>query len=402
MCCNSLAGVHVLECSHYIAGPRCGQILADHGADVIKLEPPHGDPSRAAQPRHQGISLYFASHNRKKRSVSADLKQATGRSVLERLIGWADVIVTNYSPRATTNLGLDFAAASRINPRIVVLQISAFGVDGPERDRGAFDGTLQAESGLADMTGPEDGPPIVSPVPVLDHLSAVEGAFGVMAGLRRRDETGEGQAVEVAMMDVAMSVLGWAYGDVLARGTRPHRHGSRAPYAFTTAYAAADGYVFVALMGDQTWSRLFSIIGRSEWFEDGSPYRDSDNRLRDRDLIEAAIEAWTRRHSRDEIEATLRAAGIPCSPINALDEAIRAPRVTNRGLVQWVRAGAAGDVVVPVPGVEVTLGERREQPESIVPDLGEDTETVLAELGFEPEVAHLLRAEVEAVRTSSG
>jgi crotonobetainyl-CoA:carnitine CoA-transferase CaiB-like acyl-CoA transferase len=386
-----LAGVHVLECAHYIAGPRCAQILADHGAEVLKLEPPTGDPSRRSAPRHDSWSLYFAAHNRGKQSVSVNLKRPEAARILERMIAWADVIVTNYTPEATERLGLAFSAASRVNPRIVVVRMSAYGMSGSNRDLPGFDGTIQARSGLAHMVGAADGPPTVTSVPLTDYFAAVEGALGALLGLRLRDSTGQGQEVDVSMMDATSTVLGYLYAEVLTYGAHPMRSGNRAPYALTAAFEARDGYVYIAPMGDPAWKALCDLIGRPEWSTPGATYADSDARLRDRDVIESAVTRWTRGLPRATIVDTLSRAGIPCGEVNSVEDVARSPWLTEREMLQDVDLGETGHSV-PMPGVEIKLGGIQKPPRAVVPALGADTRAVLGRLGFtESELEQLKR-----------
>ncbi len=379
---KALDGLHVLECAHYIAGPRCAQILFDHGAEVVKLEPPGGDLSRRSAPKHDGWSMYFAAHNRGKQSVALDLKRPEAAGILERLIRWADVIVTNYTPAATERLGLDFASASRINPRIVVVRISAYGLSGSSRDDPGFDGTVQARSGLAHMVGTADGPPTITSVPLTDYFAAVEGALAALLALKRRDATGAGQEVDVSMMDATSTVLGYLYAEVLSFGEQPMRSGNRAPYALTGAYEASDGYVYIAPMGDPAWAALCRLIGRNEWAAPGAAYLDSDLRLRDRDIVEQAVGAWTRQLRRAELIEALGRAGIPCGQINSVAEVATDPLLMERKMLQPVSLGGGGRTV-PMPGVELKLaGVPNAETPSVVPALGEQTQEVLLRLGL--------------------
>jgi crotonobetainyl-CoA:carnitine CoA-transferase CaiB-like acyl-CoA transferase len=390
---RSLQGLRVLECGHFIAGPRCAQILADHGAEVVKLEPPGGDLSRRSAPKINGWSLYFAAHNRHKQSVVVDLKRPEAQPVLARLIEWADVIVTNFTPAATARLGLDFASASKVNPRIVVVRISAYGITGSGRDLPGFDGTVQARSGLAHMVGPADRPPTVTSVPLTDYLTAVEGALGAMLGLSRRDLTNQGQEVDVSMMDAANTLLGYLYAEVLVGGKAPMRTGSRAPYALTGAYEAADGFLYIAPIGDAAWAALTGLIGHPEWATPASRYSDPDTRLRDRDIVEGAVNQWTRGFSRDELIGRLDAVGIPCGPVRSVDEVAVDPLLAERAMLEDVVLGSSGDVV-PMPGVEIKLtGVEPEHDRAMVPELGMHTDDVLGRLGFDA-------AEIAALRAS--
>jgi CoA:oxalate CoA-transferase len=206
----------------------------------------------------------------------------------------------------------------------------------------------------------------------------------VLLALRRRDLTGRGQSVDVSLFDVAMSILAYAFGDVLLRGSRPRRDGSRTPYAFTTTYEASDGYVFVAPNSPQMWLSFSRIVGHPEWAEPGSPYLEQEARLRDRKELEAEIERWTRGRTRAEIAGTLTAHGIACGPVNQIDEAIMSPLVAARNMVEWITTGDDPERRIPVPGVEVKIGpDRIDRSMGSVPRLGADTDSVLMELGYE-------------------
>lgn len=395
---TALRGVRVLECTHFISGPRCGQLLADHGAEVIKLEPPSGDPSRKSPPIRSGWSLYFAAHNRRKQSVSVDLKQDAGRLILRRLIEWADVLITNYTPGASERLGLDFRSASQVNPRIVVVRISAFGLTGADRNLPGFDGTVQARSGFAHMVGPEDRPPTVTSVPVLDFLGAVEGAYGALLGLQQRERTGQGTEVDVSMMDAASTVLGYLYAEVIDAGKDPKRTGSRAPYALTGAYQSQDGFLYIAPIGPAAWKALSDLVGHPEWAAEGAAYLDANARLQDRDLIEGAVERWTLGLTNAQVMEACEGAGIPCGVIKSVKDVAADPLLAERGMIQPVELGTSGKTV-PMPGVEIKIGaggeadgdgdgdgapadDRPADDRPAVPDLGADTEAVLARLGF--------------------
>jgi len=384
---TALRGVRVLECTHFISGPRCGQLLADHGAEVIKIEPPSGDPARKSPPIRSGWSLYFAAHNRRKESVSVDLKQDGGRLILRRLIEWADVLITNYTPGASERLGLDFRAASQVNPRIVVVRISAFGLSGADRNLPGFDGTVQARSGFAHMVGPQDRPPTVTSVPVLDFLGAVEGAYGALLGLHQRDQNGQGTEVDVSMMDAASTVLGYLYAEVIDNGKDPKRTGSRAPYALTGAYQSLDGFLYIAPIGYPAWKALSEFVGHPEWAAEGAAYLDADARLRDRAIIEDAIERWTEQLTNAQVMDACEGAGIPCGVIKSVKDVVADPLLAQRHMIQPVELGTSGKTV-PMPGAEIKIGAGGEQaagPEDdhpVVPDLGADTEAVLGRLGF--------------------
>jgi CoA:oxalate CoA-transferase len=291
------------------------------------------------------------------------------------------VLVNNYTPTTAEKLGLDHASASAINPRIVVLQISAFGATGQGRELNGVDGTIQARSGIADLTGQVDGPPTVTQVQMIDHLTAVEGALGVMMALRLRELTGRGERIDLAMMDVAMGILAHQIGDVALNGAPARRNGSAPPYALANAYEAADGYVFLAPMSLLMWKAVCDIIGRPELAAPGSPYVESAIRLRDRVTLEGIVNEWTRTRPRTEIIEAMTRGGVSCAPINSVAESIVDPRVLDRGMVQWVEAGDSGQAV-PAPGVVLKIGEwSKERPRERVHELGEDSRSVLSDVG---------------------
>jgi crotonobetainyl-CoA:carnitine CoA-transferase CaiB-like acyl-CoA transferase len=391
---RALAGIRVIECGHFIAGPRTSQLLADQGADVVKVEPLTGDPSRRADPLWHGHSLYFFSHNRGKRSLAVNLKHPEGMAVFRRLVERADAFITNFSPEAIEKLGVGHASLAAINPRIISVQISAYGLGSGMGGPGGVDGTIQSISGLADMIGEADGPPTVTSIPVIDHLTAVDAAYALMLALRERDLTGVGQLVDVALYDVAMSILAYAYSDVLQRGGSPRRDGSRAPYAFTTTYRSSDGYVFIAPMINEMWVTLSRIVGHPEWGEPGADYLSSEVRLRDRKKLEPEIEAWTSQRTRADIVETLGAAGVVCAPVNRIDEAISSPLTAARGMVRWVNAGGSGGEQVAVPGEELKFAAHtgEDTATATVPALGADAATVLCDIGYAAAEVDQLRA----------
>src|SRR5699024_8696105 len=206
---KALDGIRVLDCTHFIAGPYCSQTLADHGADVIKIEPINGEPSRKANPMHDDFSVYFASMNRNKRGLAVDMKSEQGKQMMHKLVETADTLVTNYSVDITDKLGIDYKTISKINPKIIMVHITGFGLTGENKDRSAFDGIVQAMSGIAHLTGEHDGPPKKAGLFIADHIAGFHGVIGALLALQARNISGKGQLVDVGMLDSMVSMLAY-------------------------------------------------------------------------------------------------------------------------------------------------------------------------------------------------
>lgn len=368
---SALQGIRVLELTHAIAGPQCGQILADHGADVLKVEPTTGDFTRDAQPLVDGESLYFACHNRGKRSVQLDLKAESGLQVLHSLVSDADVLITNYTVDVPSRLGWDYATLERLNPRLVMVHITGFGSTGPDRDLRAYDGIIQAMSGIPELTGPPDGDPVLVGAYLADHLAAYQATMAVLFALQRRARTGRGAFVDVSMLEAYMATLAHEVGEALAGRPRP-RAGNRVPTAFADTFPAADGHVFLAPIGEDCWQRFCQALGRDDWVS-GLDYASAvaDRRLE----AEAGVRAWCAERTRDQIAELMRQWRVPSGPVRTVEEAGRHAVASGRTSLAQVRTPTGRPLIVPGPVARVGLSGslRRDQ----VPALGEHTDEVL-------------------------
>jgi CoA:oxalate CoA-transferase len=374
----ALHGIRVVELGHAISAPHCTQILADHGADVIRIEPPGGDRTRGALPVADGDSLYFAAHNRSKRSVVIDLKAPPGREVFLRLADTADVVVTNYSSGVPARLGIGYDALSQRNPRLIFVHITGFGSGGPARDYGAYDGIIQAMSGVPSLTGPPGGPPTIVGAFVADHLAAMQAAVGALLALARRGTTGQGGYVEISMLDGYLSTLAHHVGSALDLGLVPAADGNKVPTAFANTFPASDGFVYLAPLGPAAWQALCKVIEAPQWLADSDPrWRIEDGR----DEVEQVVREWTAGRRRGEIIAKLRAARVPCGPVNDVAEAIRDPVHQGRDPVISVLMPSGRRL--RVPGPEVRLGEPASGAPPAVPEAGQHTAEVLAKLGYD-------------------
>jgi CoA:oxalate CoA-transferase len=375
----ALNGIRVLELGHAIAAPHCAQILGDQGAQVIRIEPPGGDRTRGALPVDDGDSLYFAAHNRGKRSIIVDLKDPRGKQLFLQLADAADVVVTNYSAGVPDRLGIGYAALSARNERLVFVHITGFGTEGAGRDFGAYDGIIQAMSGVPWLSGEPGGPPVLVGAFVADQLAAMQGALGAVLALNRRAVTGTGGFVEVSMLDGYLTALAHHVGSALDLGQAPAANRNQVPTAFANTFPAADGYVYLAPLPPSAWLAFCKVIGAPPWLTGSEPrWRITQGRAE----AEQFVAQWTAGRGRAEIISELRAAGVPCGPVNDVAEAISDPVHEGRSPITTVRMRSGRQL--HVPGPEVRLGDRGES-ELAVPAAGQHTTEVLTELGYSEE-----------------
>jgi CoA:oxalate CoA-transferase len=382
-----LEGITVLELCHAIAGPQCAQILADHGANVIKIEPPEGERAREALPWTGDESLYFACHNRGKRSISIDLKQPGGTDLLLELCEQADVIVTNYGAEVPARLGWSYEVVAKRNPKLVYAHITGFGASGPHRNDRAYDGIIQAMSGVPDLTGSADGPPLLAGTFVADHISAYQAAMAILFALLSRTNTGQGAYLDIAMFDAYFATLAHDVGEAIA-GIPRARSGNKVSTAFSDVFATSDGAVFIAPLGEQTWRRFCSCIGHPEWPGTVS-YADSLGPMRA--SLEQGFAEWAVARTTEKALSELIGAAVPCGPVRSVSEAVVAAQEAGRGMVQ--RVTTPKGQVVDVPGAPVQYGLAEGGRSARIPGLGEDTATVLREFGFSPERIEELAAD---------
>ncbi|MGE0798269.1 MAG: CaiB/BaiF CoA transferase family protein [Lautropia sp.] len=388
---RALEGVRVLELSHYIAGPFACQLLANLGADVVKVEPPAGEPGRHAPPFTADTareSLYFATFNHDKRSVALDLRSERATVVLPALLRWADVLVTNFAPGVPERLNFGYERVREINPRLVMVQVSGFGSWSPIGQFPAFDPVIQAMSGLADMVGDPAGPPFVSNILFGDLTTAHQAAMAALAALHLRERTGTGSFVEVSMMRSLAPLLGDYVAQATTLGERPTRVGNRQTRRFINAFATADGHLVIAPITPGQWKAFCDVIGRPEW---GAPEVTSDRiNVRNEAVrldLEASTAAWMRERTSEQAAAALREVGVPCGPVWSIDELTR--QAEQHDLRMFRRARLTDGREVTIPGTSCDIGvapaELLHRPAPTcaqVPAVGEHTAAVLQELGL--------------------
>ena len=375
-----LAGVRVVDLSRVLAGPYATMTLADLGADVVKIEhPAGGDETRAwGPPFAGGESAYFLSVNRSKRSVALDLKDPEGRELALELCARAEVVIENFRPGSAARLGLDYEAVRQRRPDVVYCTISGFGLREPT-DRAGYDFTVQAESGLMAITGELDGEPMKFGVAIVDILTGLNAVTAILAALHRRDLTGEGDLVEVSLLDSAFAALVNVGANALLTGEEPQRYGNAHPSIVPyQPFRAVDGWIAVAAANDGLYSRLCTAIERPDLAAD-ERYATNEARVLNREPLIAELEAVFVGRSADEWERLLLAAGVPAGKIRGVGEALRTGQARTRR-VDHPTGGTVELVGPPFELKSANLGAWTPPPL-----LGQHTAEVLRELGVDDE-----------------
>ncbi|WP_193101641.1 CaiB/BaiF CoA transferase family protein [Brevibacterium aurantiacum] len=370
-----LEGIRVLELGLAIAGPHCTQILSDQGADVIKIESPAGDRTRHARPMLKGESVYFAAHNRGKRSVCLDLKTDEGLNALKGLAATADILVTNFGGTVPERLGWSYQTLKELNPMLVFVHITGFGAQGNKKNVPAYDGTIQAMSGLPALTGHPEGGPMLSGAFVADHIAAQHGAMGALLGLQTRERTGEGTFVDISMFDAYFSLLAHDVNEA-ATGIERESAGNSVPTCYSEAFEAKDGLLFIAVLEQQSWDRLCVCIGRKEWVG-AITYQDDAMGWR-RESINRVIAEWVAKQTREEAMKALNEARVACGAFRSVAEVVADEVANESPMVRAVET--PGGQTVLVPGRPIRLGTSAESEISRIPALGESTEQILNEI----------------------
>jgi formyl-CoA transferase len=376
-----LTGIRVVEVGNYMAAPFCGMQLADLGAEVIKVEHPEGgDQVRQSAPLIDGEGSAFMRLNRNKRSLALDLKTLQGAEIFRKLVATADAIVENLRPGTMKDLGLDYETLHSINPGLVYVAATGWGQDGPLRDQPGMDIMAQARSGLMSITGTAGGDPVKVGVPVCDLVCALYGALAAVAALYSRRNDGQGQFIDVSLLEAGVSMAIWEAGRFFATGEIPKpsgsAHQSAAPYQ---AFRSADGWLTIGATTAPNWKALCEALGLLDLLED-ERYADASRRHRNRDALASTIESITSTQSTKHWLRVLAEAGVPCAPIEDFGQVFTDPHLLARNYY-W---DAPHPKVGPVRqlGSPMRFSRTAVRRDTAGPLLGEDTAVLLAELGY--------------------
>ncbi|MFC7397832.1 CaiB/BaiF CoA transferase family protein [Chelatococcus sp. GCM10030263] len=390
---TALQGLKVLDVSRFIAGPFCAMQLADHGADVVKVERlDSGEDTRENEPKLGGQSLYFMTYNRNKRSFALDFRNPEAQAVLRELASKADVLIENFRPGTMEQMGCGWETLSALNPRLIMVRISGFGQTGPLAQRPCFDVIAQAMSGMMDITGDPDGPPTMAGTFVIDYTTALYGTIGALTALAARQQTGRGQLVEATLLESAASLLMTAIPEQAVLGKTMGRQGNRDRYtAPVNTFQASDGaWVHIASGTDPLFRRLVNAIGREGLLQDPR-FATAKSRVENADAIEAEVGAWVSQHTADAVVEAMDRAGIPCAKVATMADVVENPQLKARDQILTVEHPRAG--AYQTHGITVTLGEMPGAVRRPAPLVGEHTYEIAAEwLGWSREQCEDLMA----------
>ena len=370
-----LAGMRVLDFTKILAGPLCTQYLADLGADVVKVEPLHGDDTRSWPPFANGVGAIFTAVNRNKRGIAVDLKQPDGLAIAHALAREADIVVESFGPGVADRLGIGWDELRAINPRLVYASISGYGTRGPMKEGKGYDLIAQAFTGMLSLTGEPGGPPARSPFSPIDQATGYHAVIGIMGSLMQRARTGRGHRIETSLFDSAVGFLGYFLQNYWVRGTEPERpgsgHESLVPYQ---AFPTADAPIILGIANDGFWRAFCNLVGREDLAADPR-FATNGERVRHREVLIPIVTAILATRSRAEWLDALATREIPCSPVHTLGELSDHPQTAASDMI--LSDGEFRTVGSPLRADGARPALRRHPP-----GLGEHSRSVLAELGY--------------------
>jgi len=387
----ALDGIRVIDLSRVIAGPWCGALLADLGADVIKVEDTGaGDESRTWPPDKDGETAAYLLFNRNKRGMTLDLKTPDGVEVVKALVQNADVLVENFRTGTMESFGLGYETLAQINPRLIYCSVSAFGRTGPRKDSPGYEALMQAFSGIMSITGEPDGQPVRSAVSFLDLTTGILCTLGVSAAILQRERTGLGQRVDGSLLETAVGLLAYHAEGYLLAGVVPRPlgsgHPSLSPYR---NFQCRDGqWVFIAAANDRFWLKLARAVGL-EWMTSDPRFAANKDRVANRAELERIVEETIAQHDREPLLKLLDEADVPATPVNTVDQVMSDPQTIERGIIQRVQHPKLGEI--PVVGTPLKFSRMSPGIRRPAPLRGEHTDGVLAECGFSADRIRELR-----------
>jgi formyl-CoA transferase len=391
-----LAGVRVLELGSFIAVPTAGRLLADFGADVVKVERPNdGDELRRWRLHGGDTSLLWRTIGRNKRSLTLDLRRPEGAKIILRLARESDVVLVGFRPGTLEKWGLGADAMRETNPDLVIVQVSGFGQTGPYRARPGFGAVAEAVSGVRYVTGDPDRPPTRVGISLADSVAGLYAVIGALLGLLRRRQGSGGETVDVALYEAMFSLMESLVPDYDVFGVQPKRTGSRLPgIAPSNTYGATDGWVVLAGNGNAIFKRLMTLIGRPDLGDDPR-LADNDGRVTHQDELDTVIGDWVAARTQAHAIKELSAAEVPCGPIYSVEEIVADPHFAERGMLEQheVRIGEDDIRTARFAGVVPKLERAPGAVRRLGPDLGEDTAEILEAIGLGPDEQNRLRAE---------
>jgi crotonobetainyl-CoA:carnitine CoA-transferase CaiB-like acyl-CoA transferase len=387
-----LSGISVLDFGQIYQGPYCTMMMARAGADVIKIEPPRGEPLRRRADPGKSTTLPVAMLNSCKRAITLDLKHERGKALLRQLVARADVLLENFAPGVMDKLGVGWGVLHAINPQLIYATGSGFGISGPDRDNLAMDFTIQAMSGIMSTTGAPDGPPMKSGPTLVDMMGGTALYGGILTALFERARTGRGRLVEVSMQETVYATMASPMEYFHRTGEVPPRNGNRqagrssAPY---NAYEAKDGYVVINVVTEEHWIKLLEAMDRQDLIGDAR-YATHEQRVALNDEVDEIVASWTRERGRFDVFRIASRFRIPCAPVRDVQEVMNDPHMHERGMLEWIEHPELGRIVVPTTPLRLHGTDR--VPTVPSPLIGEHNEEIYGGwLGLSP-------AEIAALR----
>ena len=374
---GALSGVRILDLTRVLAGPFCTMLMADMGADVVKIEEPgKGDDTRTYPPFIEGCSAYFCNMNRNKKSITLDLKKPEAKAIFKEMVKNVDIVIENYKPGTMAKLGIGYEDLKEINPRLIFASISGFGQYGPYRERPGYDIIGQAMGGLMSVSGWPDSPPTRSGTAMGDILAGLNCCIGILAALKGREVSGRGQSVDVALVDSVVSAMETIIQLYLVEKRIPGRIGNRYEFIYPyDTFAASDGWAVIAVGNDAVWKRFCEVIGRKELIEHPD-YKKNPDRVKNNHALNAIVTEWTRQKTVAEIVDLLLANSVPSAPINNVEQLVNDPHIAGAREMFVDMLNPMGEPM-KVVACPIKFSETKASVRTTAPNLGEHTNEVL-------------------------